>query len=321
MKLRTAFFALLLGTFTLRAQPPAYHEHITKAEDFYQKGAYSDAAAEYSAAFQSNGWKGYGPDRFNAACAWSLAGVPDSAFFNLFRLAEKLRYDKLDVLMSEKAFEPLRSLPRWAELCTAVKANQPSMPELAKELEHIFVEDQKYRKMIDSVTTNFGRESNEAAQLWKVMAETDDINTKRVLEILDQYGWLGPKAVGDLGNSALFLVVQHADLVIQEKYLPMMQEAVKNGNAQGSNLALLEDRILMRNGKRQIYGSQVRKDPATGLSAFFPIEDVDHVDEKRASVGLGPLAEYAKHFGIEWDAAAMEKNRNADPGANVKPKE
>lgn len=76
------------------------------------------------------------------------------------------------------------------------------------------------------------------------------------MDSLDERGWLGPDVIGQTGNSTLFLVIQHADLVTQEKYLPMMREAVTKGNAKGSSLALLEDRVLIRNGKQQRYGSQ-----------------------------------------------------------------
>jgi hypothetical protein len=196
-----------------------------------------------------------------------------------------------------------------------VKSNQPSRPELANELGVIHLEDQKYRLMLDSVRNNFGQESSELRGLWDIINFKDSINTLRVTQILDTHGWLSAKEVGSQGNSALFLVVQHADLEVQEKYLPMMREAVKKGNAEGSSLALLEDRVLMRNGKKQLYGSQLRSDPKTGEYYFFPIEDVDHVDEKRASVGLGPLREYAENFGVFWNAEAIEKNRAMKPGA------
>jgi hypothetical protein len=33
---------------------------------------------------------------------------------------------------------------------------------------------------------------------------------------------------------------------------------------------------------------------------LWPIEDEERVDARRASVGLGPLAEYLKHFGLEY---------------------
>lgn len=80
-----------------------------------------------------------------------------------------------------------------------------------------------------------------------------------------------------------------------------------------ASLTLLEDRVLIGKGKKQVYGSQVTREKETGEVHFCAIEDVDHVDQRRASMGLGPLAEYARHFGIVWDAEAMEKNRAWEP--------
>lgn len=78
-----------------------------------------------------------------------------------------------------------------------------------------------------------------------------------------------------------------------------MREAVKNGKARPYNLALLEDRILITQGKKQIYGSQVRQNETTGKNEFFPIDDEINVNKRRASVGLDSIEEYAKECGID----------------------
>jgi len=44
-----------------------------------------------------------------------------------------------------------------------------------------------------------------------------------------------------------------------------MREAKKNGKAEGRDLALLEDRIAIGQGRRQIYGSQIGNDNDTKL--------------------------------------------------------
>jgi hypothetical protein len=106
----------------------------------------------------------------------------------------------------------------------------------------------------------------------------------------------------------LFLVIQHADQKTQEKYLPMMRAAVKNGKAQGSSLALLEDRVALGQGKRQIYGSQIGRDPDTQLYYVSPLEDPDNVDKRRAEVGLGTLAEYVNRWQIKWDVEQYKKD-------------
>jgi hypothetical protein len=131
-----------------------------------------------------------------------------------------------------------------------------------------------------------------------------------VEEVLAKYGWLSGDEVGENGNDALFLVIQHAYLKTQEKYLPMMREAVKKGNARPSTLAMLEDRILLRQGKKQIYGSQITSDK-NGNQVVRPIENPDQVDQRRAAVGLEPLADYALRFGIVWELEQYKKELQA----------
>ena len=80
----------------------------------------------------------------------------------------------------------------------------------------------------------------------------------------------------------------------------MLKEAVRRGEAESGNAALLKDRILMREGKKQIYGSQLHFNQVIKQLELWPIEDDENVDARRASVGLEPLAEYMKRFGLEY---------------------
>jgi hypothetical protein len=90
--------------------------------------------------------------------------------------------------------------------------------------------------------------------------------------------------------------------------LPMMREAVKNRKAEGSSLALLEDRVALGQGKLQIYGSQIGRDPDTQLYYVSPLLDPDNVDKRRAEVGLGPLSEYVTHWQIKWNVEQYKKD-------------
>lgn len=303
----TALPALFSGFIAFSQKPPEYDARIRKAEESLSARDYPAAARAYSAAFESMGWKGYREDRYNAARAWSMAGTPDSAFMNLYRITEKLGFDDLNAVTGEPDFAPLHADARWPDLCAKIKANQPSMPELRKMLQAIRADDQRYRLMIDSVEGKYGSKSAEMQRLIKNMIETDSLNLLKVKAVLDQYGWPGPSEVGGDGNSALFLVIQHADLPAQEKYLPLMREAVKNGRARGADLALLEDRVNMRNGRKQIYGSQIKRDADSGAYYIYPIEEPENVDKRRAEAGLGPLAEYVSIWGLQWNAEEAEK--------------
>ncbi len=168
-------------------------------------------------------------------------------------------------------------------------------------LDTIYQEDQRYRQQISEINKEYGWESDEMKAHWKIINSLDSLNLIKVEKILNEKGWLSADIIGDQGNKALFLVIQHADLETQVKYLPMMRDAVKKCNAKASSLALLEDRVALRQGERQIYGSQIHSDKETGEMYVAPLIDPENVDERRAEVGLGKLAEYVDHWNLKWD--------------------
>ncbi|HMC98198.1 MAG TPA: DUF6624 domain-containing protein, partial [Flavobacteriales bacterium] len=135
----------------------------------------------------------------------------------------------------------------------------------------------------------------------------DSLNLVRVLAIIDSAGWLGPEQVGGTASQALFLVLQHADEKpdIQEAYLPVMREAVAEGKARASELAMLEDRVAVNHGRPQIYGSQIGWKDGKGF--IRPIADEEHVNERRAAVGLEPLEKYAERFDLHWSPPVKQE--------------
>jgi hypothetical protein len=170
---------------------------------------------------------------------------------------------------------------------------------LEARLDSVYDDDQAVRQMIKPIQDKYGMNSRQMDSLYRVMRVKDSINLAKVKSILGQYGWLGIIEIGEKGNLALFLEIQHSDSLTQVTYLPMMRQAVKDGKAKASNLALLEDRVLCQQGKPQLYGSQVTV-LKTGKYGFFPIQDEKNVNKRRAEVGLGPLEYYARNFGIDY---------------------
>lgn len=311
MRATSFIFFAAISTTVFGQDPARYDALVKEAFAHYEKKEYMASAQRYSAAFEALGWKGYANDRYNAACSWALAGVPDSAFFHLFRVAEKMNYANLGHITTDGDLNSLHADARWEALITIVRANKEKAEAnldrpLTALLDSIYTEDQQYRRRIDEVEKRHGRDSREMKDLWRTIAEKDSSNLVVVTRILDERGWLGPDIVGQTGNSTLFLVIQHADLATQEKYLPMMREAVKQGKAESSSLALLEDRVLLRQGKRQLYGSQIGYHPEIG-TYLSPLDDPDHVDERREAMGLGPLAGYLANWELTWDPEAYKK--------------
>ena len=314
--MKKALICTLLVTTTLvfgQSIPKEYYRSIKSADSLYDLNEFKMSAQKYTAAFKANGWKATPTDRYNAACTWALASVPDSAFYHLNRLATKSNYTNYSHITADSDLNSLHVDTRWKPLLEKVKSNKDKSEEnlnkpLVAILENIYVEDQKYRQQIDDIQQKYGWESKEMKDHWKIINEKDSVNLIKVEAILDQHGWLGADVVGGQGNSTLFLVIQHSNQKTQEKYLPMMRDAVKNGKAQGGSLALLEDRVALGQGKRQLYGSQIGRDPETQAYFVSPLEDPDNVDKRRAEVGLEPLADYISNWQMKWDVKQYKRD-------------
>ena len=169
---------------------------------------------------------------------------------------------------------------------------------LIQKFDTILLDDQFYRCKSDSIAMKFGYESKEMQEHYQKMFEKDSINTLKVSEIIDKYGWLDSSIVGKKGNQTLFLVIQHSDIRTQEKYLPIMKEAARKGKISKSELALLVDRVEMNNKRPQIYGSQIQR--VNGKFVIYQIFDEVNVNKRRADVGLEPLEEYVKSWSIDY---------------------
>ena len=83
----------------------------------------------------------------------------------------------------------------------------------------VYEDDQKYRKNSKEFLDKYGPNSNEVQEAVKEQARLDKLNLERIEVILEQYGWLSEDIVGFKESEAIFLVIQHASLETQIKYL------------------------------------------------------------------------------------------------------
>ncbi|MBU2929724.1 MULTISPECIES: DUF6624 domain-containing protein [Flavobacteriaceae] len=134
----------------------------------------------------------------------------------------------------------------------------------------------------------------------------DRDNLVKVVSIIEKCGMPSLENVSTEQMSTIWLVFQHADNFHRKKYLPQLKESAENGNIRKSQIALMEDRILMMDGKPQIYGSQISKNQDTGEWMIYDLKEPENVDKRRTEVGLGPLSEYVKNWNIEFNVEQSE---------------
>lgn len=176
---------------------------------------------------------------------------------------------------------------------------------IEKELKEMRIKDQSIRLLLIDAR----KKKQNVDKIKKTMNDIDHKNSVRVTEIIDQYGWLAPDDIGYEANEALFLCIQHSqDSLIQNKYLPILKEAVQKGAAEGWQYAFLTDRCLMNQGQKQIYGTQ--RITKNGVDYLVPLQDINQVDSLRKEIGLEPLSEYMKDCGLKnvWSKEFYRNN-------------
>lgn len=301
------FFAFNLNAQTFSSQDPEYIDNVKAGEKALNAENYSECLSFYSKAFKVK-QTSYLSILRAAACAYSSDN--QEALNTYLSKAFELSWDgSRNIFQSYPEFEYLKGTA-FQELIekqymAAAKASGINI-ELMEELAVIREEDQAPRRAMMEISKKYGWESPQMDSIRTITIAADEKNTKRVIEILETYGYPGKSLVGNAQAGTAFLVIQHADLEIQEKYMKLITDAADAEEVQWRSVALLVDRVRMRNGQKQIYGSQVSRDPETGVHFFAPIDNPYQVDSVRATVGLGPIAEYGKRWDIKWDPKVHE---------------
>ena len=166
---------------------------------------------------------------------------------------------------------------------------------LRKELATINKDDQSLRAKLSDKTIS----QNEKDNLWTKINALDIINLKKVEKIFAKHGYPGKSKIGNKYSGTAWLVIQHSNIETMTKYYKLIEEAALKSELRKSSYALFVDRYRMWRGEKQLYGSQVKNENGGSLY-FHPIEDEENVNKRRAEMGLGPIEEYAKQFGIDY---------------------
>ena len=152
--------------------------------------------------------------------------------------------------------------------------------EIINKLQTLFDTDNELR--------NKYLKTHSDADLQKIK-EVDAESTSYIKKILNEFG---PPSIGKIGKQASFYawkLVQHsADQTLQEKYLKIMERNLNDFNKR--DYAYLKDRVLLAQGRKQIYGTQFTKDPS-GSYIAINLDNPEHVNERRSDMELDTLEE------------------------------
>ncbi len=254
---------------------------LNQANAAEARGDYAECARIWISQFE----KGYRESNIALAAAACLAfsGKLDEGYRYLNKSLD-LGFPQFEAYEKSQKLSALRADARWPSFVARVKAFRAKLNDpLRAELLRMAEEDQAARKA--------GDPSAGDPHYWAKIEEIDKRNEKRMREIISQFGWPGRSLVAEDGGGAAWLLVQHMSLPFQKECLPLLEASVKKGEAKVQDFALLTDRVLVRDGKKQLYGTQTKFGEG-GEIVPDPIEDAANVDNRRKALGIEPLAEY-----------------------------
>ena len=164
-------------------------------------------------------------------------------------------------------------------------SSDPSQPQLRLTILEMAKLDQAARK---------GSMSNGGPGVGAVrnLGSIDAINTAELKRIVEQHGWPTRSMVGNDGAEAAWLLVQHADrdVAFQRKCLTLMNAELDRKEVFPPNVAYLTDRVLVNDGRPQLYGTQFQS--IGGGIRLRPVLEPEHLEERRAKMGLSSMKKY-----------------------------
>lgn len=137
--------------------------------------------------------------------------------------------------------------------------------------------------------------SERARELWPRLitarlAEIDCANTAWLRAQIAEHGWFDIPTYGEDADDAAWLMVQHADRTpaFQGEMLALL-ESLPDGATDPVHRAYLWDRVAVKEGRPQRYGTQLQCDDGE-VRAMGGVED--GVEERRAALGMQSFADY-----------------------------
>lgn len=306
--MQTTRIAMLffIPVVALSAQQP--NPSSSEATQLYQKAVAAYEEKDYAKSLElcqqalDKGAK-RGTVPYHMACCYALTSKFDDAFKYL-NLAIERGWHNVEHMLSDPDLNSLREDPRWPQTikrCEQEREKKLTMvkePALARELLVRMDKDQRARRYLEERMRNLppGQTSvfvHDVPEEFN-MQRIDQENTEFMRVTIEKLGWPGKSMVGEESAQAAWLLVQHADHDpdFQDKCLALIKEAFKSGDVTGQQVAYLTDRVLIKQGKKQLYGTQFNSEGSE--TNPFPIEDEANLDARRNEMGLGPMADYER---------------------------
>lgn len=133
-----------------------------------------------------------------------------------------------------------------------IDVQNASEQEVKKWLKALLDDDQKYREMLHQSPKQDDRET------WRMIGKQDSLNQVILSVILQKYGWPGEQTYGRKAAEGAFYVTIHAPYEYKKQCIALLKTAAERNAGDARYYRVMQDRILISEGKPQQYGTHPR---------------------------------------------------------------
>lgn len=256
------------------------------------------------------------------ACYYALLNDTNKAFNDIYN---SLKFgEEAENIITESDFNGLHSLVSWHNLVdTLVNRNLKKDlsikdKKLATELWLMYIEDQRFRTYYKNNKKGSPIDTSKYYPFEYANNKDEELRIKRIINIIKTTGWPKYSQVGKTSGNAAFYIIQHSLPKTINKYFPLLEKAAKENEASMESYVMMLDRKLMSEGKKQLYGTQLRARGKTIKGKYvqtpfrlWPVEDEKNLNKRRSEIGLKPIEDYLKSWGIIYEYNPDNDNKSA----------
>lgn len=211
--------------------------------------------------------------------------VQEEKTLHFYYYGDWMVYDTTGRLVKKQIYEKGTKISE-IEYKTASEKN--TNDSLIIVLRTINVTIYKYHDSVNLAEKIYGKSSLQYQRAISLNA----LHTSKLLDeisnIISKYGYPG-KTLAGKDYAIVFSIISLSNKTYKEKYYDVIVDAANKGELDWTDVAFFVDKVKVAKNEKQIYGTQYKLDIQQKKRLFYPIEEIDKLNERRKKVGLNEM--------------------------------
>jgi len=212
-----------------------------------------------------------------------------------------------------KDFQTLKAEKRFLDLFTRCEETMTAYEKkidqaFADSLHSLYNNDQLYRATFEPIALKHGYNSPEMANAKSLQQQLDLENQKQLKVLFAAKGFPTISKVQQAGTQTALSLLQRSDSAYISLWLPTIDSLIQVKELSAADCAYIKDFMACLQGKKQLYGTQLFRDPTDKLLKPKPYDSFAQVQKRRLNAGMPNWTDYLTQMGAEIPMPIKQKS-------------